>query len=336
MKAFNYIFIFLVCFGPSMAMDLDMLIDLKREWRFEIGDNQDFARPDFDDSNWEKIQVPSRWEDQGFPGYDGYAWYRITFKAPQKMQTHHLYLKLGRVDDIDRVYLNGVLVGGRGVLPPDYRTAYNVKRCYPLPDGIVKPGSKNVLAVKVYDKHGAGGIYKGNPGIYLRKDYVELAIDLSGKWKFSPGDVLKNSSTTLNDRNWKYILVPARWEDEGYPDLDAFAWYRKSVVIKRKLANSKLILMLGKINDIDEVYFNGTLIGTTGKFNVKDLKRKNTEQGYYKKHRTYFIPPNLIRVNKENIIAVRIFDLGNKGGIYEGDVGIVTREEFLKYEKRKD
>jgi len=92
-----------------MAMDLEKVIDLKGEWRFEIGDNQDFARPNFNDSKWEKMKVPSRWEDQGFPGYDGYAWYRISFKAPQKMQTHHLYLKLGRIDDVDRVYLNGVI-----------------------------------------------------------------------------------------------------------------------------------------------------------------------------------------------------------------------------------
>jgi len=319
-----------------MAMDLEKVIDLKGEWRFEIGDNQDFARPNFNDSKWEKMKVPSRWEDQGFPGYDGYAWYRISFKAPQKMQTHHLYLKLGRIDDVDRVYLNGVFVGGRGVLPPNYRTAYNIKRCYPIPEGIIKPGRKNVLAVKVYDKHGAGGIYKGDVGIYSRKNYVDLSIDLSGKWKFSSVDFSKNSSPVLNTKKWKNILVPARWEDEGYPDLDGFAWYRKTVVIKSSLADSKLILMLGKINDIDEVYFNGTLIGSTGNLNVKDIKKKNTEQGYYKRGRAYFIPPNIIKANKENIIAVRIYDLGNKGGIYEGDVGIVTREEFLKYQGRKD
>ncbi|MBC8185293.1 beta galactosidase jelly roll domain-containing protein [candidate division KSB1 bacterium] len=336
MKVFHVIIIFLVFYGSSVAMDLEKVIDLKGEWRIEIGDNQDFARPNFNDSNWEKIQVPSRWEDQGFPGYDGYAWYRISFKAPHKMQTDHLYLKLGRIDDVDRVYLNGVFIGGRGVLPPNYRTAYNIKRCYPLPEGIIKPGRINVLAVKVYDKHGAGGIYKGNIGIYSRKDYVNLSIDLSGKWIFSAGDFSKNSSPVLNTKKWKNILVPARWEDEGYPDLDGFAWYRKRVVIKSSLASSKLILMLGKINDIDAVYFNGTLIGSTGNFNVKDLKKENLAGEYYKKERAYFIPPTLIKANRENLIAVRIFDFGNKGGIYEGDVGIVTRDEYLRHQQRKD
>lgn len=318
------------------AMDLNKVIDLKGEWRIEIGDNQNFAKPNFDDSNWEKIKVPSRWEDQGFPGYDGLAWYRTSFLAPKKMQPCHLYLKLGRIDDVDRVYLNGVFIGGRGMLPPNYRTAYYIKRCYPIPEGLIKQGEINVIAVKVYDKHGAGGIYKGNVGIYLRKDYIDFSIDLSGKWKFFPGDILKNSSQQLNNKKWKDILVPARWEDEGYPDLDGFAWYRKKVVINSKLASSKLILLLGRINDIDEVYFNGTLIGGMGRLNVKEIWKKNTKQGYYKKERAYFIPPKIIKVNKQNIIAVRIFDLGNKGGIYDGDVGIATREEFLKYQKRKD
>jgi hypothetical protein len=331
-----YIFFILIIFGSAKAMDLDKLIDLQGEWRFEIGENDKFANPNYDDSKWERIKVPSRWEDQGFPGYDGYAWYRISFKAPRNLPRRHLYLKLGRIDDVDRVYLNGVYIGGRGELPPNYRTAYNVKRCYPLPQGILKLGKKNVLAVKVYDKHGTGGIYKGGVGIYARKDYVELAMNLSGKWKFSPGDFTKNSSPTFNDRNWKTILVPAQWEDEGYPDLDGFAWYRKNVIINSRDARSKLILMLGKINDIDEVYFNGILIGGMGNFKKKDIKKEIREKGYYKKERAYLIPPAFIKANKKNTIAIRIYDLGNKGGIYVGDVGIVTRKEYLKHRERKD
>ncbi len=36
---------------------------------------------DFDDSKWDKITVPSSWENQGFRGYNGYAWYRVSFEG---------------------------------------------------------------------------------------------------------------------------------------------------------------------------------------------------------------------------------------------------------------
>ena len=315
------------------GMDLKREINLKGEWRFEIGDDIKYKNPTFDDSKWEKINVPNRWENEGFPGYDGCAWYRITFDVPASLQGKKLYLLLGRIDDVDRTYLNGKLIGGKGEFPPKYDSAWEERRIYKLSPDDLLFGKKNTLAVKVYDAHGGGGIVDGKVGIYSRRDVLELKLDLSGQWKFATGDDMARARPDYDDTNWKTIKVPCYWENQGYKRYDGIAWYRKKVRISPQLAGFKLILMLGKINDIDEVYFNGKLIGYTGEFPHGD---KMAEYKHRKdKERAYFIPPHLIRTERENIIAVRVLDVGKYGGIYKGYVGITTRQEYLKYSKRK-
>jgi len=301
------------------AMDLKREINLKGEWRFEIGDNPVYKEPGFDDSRWEKINVPSAWENEGFPGYDGYAWYRTSFYVPENLKDKKLYLLLGRIDDVDRAYLNGKLICGKGEFPPNYKSAWEERRKYRLSPEDLKFGETNVLAVKVYDYHKSGGIIDGDVGIYSRRDVLELKIDLSGEWKFATGDDMKRAQPGFDDSKWKDIKVPSYWERHGFKRYDGIAWYRKHVQIPDSLAQVKLILMLGKINDIDEAY---------GDHKAIYKGRKNIE-------RAYFIPPDLIRANQDNVIAVRVMDVGKYGGIYKGYVGITTRQEYLKYSKRK-
>jgi sialate O-acetylesterase len=189
----------------------------------------------------------------------------------------------------------------------------------------------NTIAVRVYDGGDEGGIVDGDVGIYSREDAVRFVTDLSGKWYFRTGDDPAWAFPSVLDKEWDKVQVPDRWENQGYSRYDGIAWYKKYVKITAEQKSQKLILLLGKINDIDEVYFNGERIGGMGRFPSK--KRKAKTSGYYKKRRAYFIPSNLIKTGQENIIAVRVFDDGKNGGIYEDPVGIVTRQEYLRYSK---
>ncbi len=319
--------------GNAAGKTLKLEIDLSGEWRLEIGDDPRFKDPAFDDSGWERIAVPSTWENEGFPGYDGYAWYRIHFTVPAELRNKPLYLRLGRIDDVDEAFLNGVRVGGKGSFPPNFKTAWDDRRTYKISPRVLRFGAENVLAVRVYDVGGAGGIVEGPVGLFSRLDVLKLALDLSGEWKFAVGDDSARSRPDFDDSGWKHIKVPSCWEKQGYRDYDGIAWYRKHVVIPDTLAKRKLILMLGKINDIDEVYFNGTEIGHTGRFphGNSPAEYKNKK----KVERAYFIPPFLIHPASDNVIAVRVLDVGKYGGIYEGYVGLTTREEYLKYIHRK-
>ncbi|HEX9250992.1 MAG TPA: hypothetical protein VF870_02065, partial [Ignavibacteriaceae bacterium] len=98
-----------------------LVLDLSGRWKFSLGDDQRWKDVRYDDRNWEKIYAPSSWENQGFHGYDGYAWYRNSFKLTSDLKTKDFYLVLGFVDDVDQTFINGNLIGVSGGFPPDYR-----------------------------------------------------------------------------------------------------------------------------------------------------------------------------------------------------------------------
>ena len=331
MTTWRYIAMLFIFAMPAWAINLNKEIELSGEWLFEIGDNLEYAMPDYNDRAWEKINVPAAWENEGFPGYDGYGWYRISFVVPRELSNKVLYLKLGQIDDVDRTYFNGRLVGGKGDFPPNYQTAYDVYRLYELPSNFINFGRKNILAVRIYDRQGSGGIIHGKIGIYSREDVIDLQIDLSGLWRFKTGDKPEWAGDNVDDSHWHTMPVPANWEQHNFPRYDGFAWYRKTVKISKSMAKKKLILLLGRINDIDQTFFNGVEIGHTGAFPVN----KKNFHSHKDEERAYFIPPYLIRPNKTNVIAVRVFDIGKNGGIYSGYVGIASRGDYLKYSKKK-
>ena len=98
-----------------------------------------------------------------------------------------------------------------------------------------------------------------------------------------------------------------------------------------------MVLLLGKIDDIDQTYVNGTLIGSVGDWNF-DVVPINFNQNYeWTTVRAYYIPDNTLIPGKENTIAVRVYDGYLDGGIYQGPIGLITQEKYLKYwNNRKD
>ncbi|MBN1416938.1 MAG: beta galactosidase jelly roll domain-containing protein [Bacteroidales bacterium] len=145
-------------------------VNLTGIWRFHTGDDMDWKAPDFDDADWRTIRVPSEWESQGYADYDGYAWYRVRFKLPRSFRDGEYYLSLGKIDDTDDVYLNGIHVGNVHDLKKDadYKRSgweFNARRLYKIPEGILKQDGMNTIAVRVYDSQLRGGIYEGPVGI---------------------------------------------------------------------------------------------------------------------------------------------------------------------------
>jgi len=309
---------------------MEKILDLRGKWKFSIGDNWEWSKEKFDDGDWESIYVPSPWEDQGFYGYDGYAWYRKSFVISSENANQELYLFLGYVDDVDEVYVNGNLVGSTGSFPPNFSTAYNAFRKYYLSKDYLHFDKANVISVRVYDAQLAGGIVNGDVGIYAEANPIPFEINLQGSWKFKTGDNMEYKDPLYNDNGWRTLTVPKAWEDQGYNDYDGFAWYRKKFFVSGNYSNEKVVIMMGKIDDFDEVYLNGTFIG-----NKKISEYSDDNNSRYNELRIYYIDGKLLQQNKYNIIAVRVYDKGGFGGIYEGPVGILKLKESLKYWKSK-
>lgn len=137
-----------------------------------------WADPALDDADWIPLPVPSYWEQGGFDGLDGTAWYRTSFSLSAEEAEQGARLSLGRIDDDDVTWINGVEVG---------RTVgYAEPRRYDVPAAALRAGT-NVLAIHVADGAGGGGPY-GDPGEF----HVEVGgrrRPLAGTWKFRVGSV---------------------------------------------------------------------------------------------------------------------------------------------------
>jgi len=152
-------------------------ITLADGWKFNYDPNdkgltRKWEQPGYNDSGWKPITTKDYWEKQGFnqknPNmkqtgtwaqdkyhYDGYAWYRCSFRIPSKYKGKKLVLKLGPVVDYDWTYLNGELIGHIG---KETRQWWKAKRDYELPERAIVYDKTNVLAVKVFDLHAFGGL----------------------------------------------------------------------------------------------------------------------------------------------------------------------------------
>jgi sialate O-acetylesterase len=310
--------------------NLVRLQGLEGKWQFSIGMNEEWISPKFNDSSWESIKVPSPWEEEGFNGYNGYAFYRKNITIPSNYKDRMLYLNMGYIDDVDEVYMNGNKIGSTGSFPPNYNTAYNAERIYYIPAEYINFDGSNLIAVKVYDSEGEGGIVSGDIGLYGGKTAVSLNVNLQSTWKFAPGDDLRRKESDFDDSGWSEIFVPGKWEDQGYRDYDGYAWYRKSFVFKTTDENEKMVLLMGKIDDIDQVYINGIFVGSTGTFPSRSGDEASTGQEW-EAFRGYYIPDGLLKKNQKNVIAVRVLDTGGDGGIYEGPVGLITQTKYIEY-----
>jgi len=154
----------------------------------------------------------------------------------------------------------------------------------------------------------------------------ESKIDLSVPWKFHTGDDISWSGTSFDDSGWQLIKPTDIWEHQGYTNLDGFAWYRIMVVIPHTLIDNAYIkdslqVKLGKIDDYDQVFLNGELIGENGKTITAGTEPspnffRGPSQWYT--DRRYMLATNDPRIHwdKENIIAVRAYDAGGSGGMF--------------------
>ena len=135
--------------------------------------------------------------------------------------------------------------------------------------------------------------------------YVEptesVKIQLNN-WKYIKGDNAAYSEVKFSDSSWSTITVPSVWEKAGYPDYDGIGWYRTSINIPSHLENQSFILHLGKVDDNEECYFNGKLIGAS--------------EGW-ETYREYNIPHSIIKFNGNNIVAIKVVDTGGDGGMYD-------------------
>ncbi|MFH1368038.1 MAG: glucoamylase family protein [Elusimicrobiota bacterium] len=306
-------------------------LDLSGKWAFKTGNNMKWKDADFDDSLWNRINVPAKWEDEGFPDFDGIAWYRTVFSSPKDLASARgaVVLRFGAIDDADEVYLNGEKIGGLGKFPPSAKSAWGVARVYEVPRDLMNTSGDNLLAVRVSDTAGGGGIWKGpvditlldairyNPlRVDISKEWKDL-VNLEGSWKFRTGAA---DIGALPSGGWKDISVPGEWEKHGFAGYDGLAVYKKEFKVERsaekEIKTDKLVLKIGGVDDADITYLNGKEIGRMGDFPPEKGSAWDVE-------RMYEFPKGLVKFGEKNVIVIKVNDNTMGGGIVRGPVKII-------------
>ena len=90
------------------------------------------------------------------------------------------------------------------------------------------------------------------------------AVD--GPWQFHTGDDPGWASPTLDDSGWEQITVDKPWGEQGHRSYAGYAWYRKHLRLSpAPSAPPDFSLIVGRVDDVYEVYWNGALVGRYGK-----------------------------------------------------------------------
>lgn len=137
------------------------------------GDNVEWKNQNFNDAGWKSILTNKTWGAQGINREKTYAWYRIHFTIDETVfngsdQKNNLVISLSCIDDADVTYLNGVKIGSTGRLPDDpkgYSSAWSDERTYSVNASDVNFKGDNVIAVRVWNEGGDGGMFNGNKNV---------------------------------------------------------------------------------------------------------------------------------------------------------------------------
>lgn len=110
------------------------------------------------------------------------------------------------------------------------------------------------------------------------------------------------ANTDFDDSHWKTMELPRYWQNAGL-QFNGVVWFRREIEVPKSWAGKELRLTLGAIDDFDQTYFNGVLIG----------EHPDGTPGAYQIKRDYQVPGYLVRPGR-NVVSVRVFDHCGQGG----------------------
>ncbi len=153
-------------------------------------DNPQYADDNTNDG-WKTMALPNAWEKEGLD-IDGIVWFKRFVDIPATWMGKTIHLDLGPIDDNDVTYFNGSVADSTME-----DGAWAKDRQYTIASNLVKTG-KNMLAVKVIDNGGGGGLY-GKPGqLKIFAEGEKDTIWLAGNWFYKVAYIKEQTASASN------------------------------------------------------------------------------------------------------------------------------------------
>jgi hypothetical protein len=232
--------------APSLPVRLgEPVVALTGPWKFSIGDNPQWADPNFDDSAWQSYVLvqghspvtPEEitqstalpgWQQHGHPGYTGCAWYRLRLQPPSDFDSLALLIP-AYVDDAYEVYLNGAKIGTFGNLNGWPLSYLGQPQLFSIPAQLLRSGHSVTLALRFWNQGNesapserslAGGL-RGVPLVgpsSLLQVFQQSLEQQIGHRRISPGETAS--------RPWKLIGLAVLYIAVGLISLFLFLFSR--------------------------------------------------------------------------------------------------------------
>lgn len=166
--------------------------------------------------DWKTMKLPQAWEGAGLPSLDGVVWFRKELFLTEADAGKDAVLSLGPIDDSDETWVNGIKVGKT-------ENRYDASRFYKVPAGILKAGM-NVIAVKVIDTGGGGGMWGMDENIYLETSGKKIA--LAGDWVYKVGLDLPAPKEVSSPNSFPSLLYNAMINPITNFPIKGVIWYQ--------------------------------------------------------------------------------------------------------------
>jgi sialate O-acetylesterase len=183
-----------------------------------------------------KIGLWEQWGDPKFADFNGAVWARVLFTLTPEEAAQGATLSLGAIDDLDRTYVNGQVVG--------QTNAYDAQRNYKVQPGLLKAG-ENEIVVYVLDTGGGGGFWSAAEDLKLTLADGG-AKPLGQGWQYSviptevgtppmpPWDQAASATTLYNG-----MIAPL-----GPIHLKGAAWYQGEADVGKPGYDQRLLAMM--------------------------------------------------------------------------------------------